>query len=248
MRIATKLLFAVGLIASLMPQAVFSQEPPQRSVFFLLTMDRRYQAVSGGTAFFFSSDGRALTGSHVVYRARIDPTYRLLAIVGKEFYSASIICASDLAYDPTAQLHDVPLSRDVAEIQLLPSDFPFDELVHHNTRSYIFAHRGLLPAFPALALAPEPQINDSVRVLGYGTRTDQVIPYEWSAAGTVTHVGALDDGTPEFIVTFATRPAVIGHSGAPVLNMADKVVGMFDWGDHNAPRGMAIGSTGLECR
>ena len=228
--------------------AVFGQAPPQRSVFFLLTMDRRYQAVSGGTAFFFSSDGRALTGSHVVYRARIDRAYRLLAIVGKEFYGASIICASDLPYDPTQPHQAVPLSRDVAWIQLVPSDFPFDELVHHSTRSYIFAHRGPLPAFPALALAPNPQINDSVRVLGYGTRTDQVIPYEWSATGTVTSVGTFHDGTPGFRITFATRPAVPGHSGSPVLNMADQVVGLWDWNDDDPQKGVAISSTGLECQ
>ncbi len=254
MRIAwstsVKMLFAAGIIA-LAPslvQALLSQEPPQRSVFLIVVMEQgRYRTVGGGTAFFISSEGRALTSSHVVYRARTDRAYRLLAIVGKEFYSASLVCASDLPYDP-AQPHTlVPLSRDVAEIRVIPPDFPFDQLVYHNI-PYASAHRGPLPAFSALALAPAPKIGDSVRVLGYGQVTTNPIPYEWSAAGTVTSAGNFSDGTPGFKITFTARPAVPGHSGSPVLNTLDQVVGLLDWNAQDPQIGTAISSTALECQ
>jgi hypothetical protein len=184
----------------------------------------------------------------VVYPVRMDRRYRLLAIVGKEFYGASLTCASELP-DPTKTTTNNP-SRDVAEIRLTPPDFPFDEILHNNI-PYARAHRGPLPAFPAVAFGPEPQVGARLRVLGYGAVSTHPLPYEWSAEGEASSAVMLTDGTPGFLILFASRPAVPGHSGSPVLNTAGQVVGLLDWGDPREPLiGTAIGSSALDpaCR
>lgn len=251
------MLLAAGLIAvalPLAPQALSGQGPPQRSVFVIAVMAPEfqgpnrgggYQSVSRGTAFFVSPEGTALTASHVVYEARSNRTYRLLAIVGKEFYGAALICASELPYDSTKRDSEVRFSRDVAEIRLTPPDFPFDELTYGDHISYAWAHRGPLPVFPVLTLS-EAHVGDSVRVLGYGLLESAPAPYEWSAEGTVSRTGAFADGTDAFQITFA-RPATRGHSGSPVLNMAGQVVGMLNWYSRQNPSiGTAVSSTALE--
>ncbi len=245
----------IGLTLTLAPQASLrAQEPPQRSVFVIAVMARvfqgpyrgGYQSVGRGTAFFISSDGTALTSSHVVYPARTDRTYKLLAIVGKEFYGATLICASELPYDPTKTNPNVSFSRDVAEIRLTPPDFPFAELTYNVDVPYAWAHRGPLPAFPALTLEAAPHEGDSVRVLGYGTLKGAPVPYEWSAEGTVSHTMEFTDGTRGFQITFA-RAAVAGHSGSPVLNTVDQVVGIWNWFSRQNPQiGTAISSASLE--
>src|SRR5260370_24962957 len=97
--------------------------------------------------------------------------------------------------------------------------------------------------FRALAFGPEPRIGEHVRVLGFGAKDNQPLPYEWSAAGEVSQTGRLDDGTPVFDVSFFAKPATHGHSGSPVLNMADQVVGLLDWHRHEDIRvGIATSS------
>ncbi len=253
---SVKMLLAAGLIAlalPLAPQALSGQGPPQRSVFVMAVMAPEFQgqnrggyrSVSRGTAFFVSPEGTALTASHVVYGARSNRTYRLLAIVGKEFYGAALICASELPYDPTKRDSEVRFSRDVAEIRLAPPDFPFDELTYGDHIPYAWAHRGPLPRFPVLTLA-EAHAGDRVRVLGFGLLESAPIPYEWSAEGTVSRTGTFADGTDGFQITFA-RAATRGHSGSPVLNMAGQVVGMLNWySPQDPPLGTAISSTALE--
>jgi hypothetical protein len=144
--------------------------------------------------------------------------------VGREFYGASLICASELLYDPVSRHTTVPLSRDVAEIRLITSDFPFDEIRYNNV-AYATAHRGSPPAFPALPLGPDPSVGDRVRVLGFGA-AQQPLPYEWSAEGEVTRKVDFTDGTPGFKILFAAKPAVPGHSGSPVLNTTGQVLGL----------------------
>jgi S1-C subfamily serine protease len=227
--------------------AVTAQAPPQRSIFEITVWEiSSGHSVSAGTAFFISPDGRALTASHVVYWVRNDRRYRLLAVVGKEFYGASLTCASELSDDPTKTDKPVRLGRDVAEIRLTRPDFPFDSIVYGSV-PYATAHQGSLPVFPALAFGPEPRIGDHVRVLGFGVKNNQPLPYEWSAAGEVTRTGRLDDGTPVFDVSFFAKPATPGHSGSPVLNMADQVVGLLDWNNPEEIRvGTAISSAALD--
>jgi|SRR5579864_177709 len=79
-----------------------------------------------GTAFFVDSDSMALTNTHVVYLARQNPAgFRLLAIVRQEFYSAVLVCAAALPYDPEKE--PVVLSRDIAVVQR-SVPFPFTHL------------------------------------------------------------------------------------------------------------------------
>lgn len=243
-----------GLLAAAPGGSVRAQEPPQRSVFVVVVMEHAfqgphqaaYQGMARGTGFFVASDGTALTSSHLVYPVRANPvTYQLLAVVGREFYGATLVCASDLPYDPAKQSTSVPLSRDIAEIRLTPPSFPFDQLEYGGTQ-YAVAHRGALPAFPALTLAAGPSVGDDVRVLGFGYLKEAPVPYEWSATGTVSRTGELRDGTQVFQVTM-TRAAEHGHSGSPVLNMSDQVVGLWNWGSHNEPKkGVAISSPALD--
>ena len=234
---------ALILLFALLLQAP-AQESPSKSVILLTTMEQS-RSVSYGTGFFIASDGTALTSSHVVYQVHTAPAkYQLLAIVNGEFFSATLICASDLPYDPT-KVSDLPtMSRDVAEIRLRPSQFPFQQYMI-NGRPYATAHRGPLPSFPALTLGENPSLGDEIRVLGFGYLESTPIPYEWSASGTVKAVGAAGDGTAVFGILFA-RPAVPGHSGSPVLNAASEVVGIWNWFNRTeTQRGVAIGVSAL---
>jgi S1-C subfamily serine protease len=208
-----------------------------------------WRAVAWGTAFFISEDGRALTASHVIYRMRADSRYVLVAIVGREFYGASLVCASKLPYDPIAQRTNVPLSRDVAEIQVTPPEVQFDRITYNNGVPSVWAHRGPMPTFPTLEFGPEPRVGDLVRVLGPGGEV-QPAPYQWSAQGEVSRVGQLSDGTLGFKISFSYKSAVPGVSGSPVLSANGRVVGLLDWRDGESPSGTAIGSSALQpaCR
>ncbi len=227
-----------------------AQDSPSKSVFELVVMKHvvqgygtGYESVAAGTAFFIAPDGTALTSSHIVGPLQQDRvTYRLLAIVGNEFYSARLICASPL---PAETAGRTVLSRDVAEIRLVPSEFGVDQFSY---RGVVLArpHRGPLPTFPALALAAVPAIGDAVRVLGFGRRNAAILPSEWSAAGAVDRLWNASDGTPVFSIKFA-REAEPGHSGSPVLNARDQVVGVFTWfeaSDHTV--GLAISRAALD--
>lgn len=242
------------LLASTPQVVVRAQESPSKSVFSVVVMEHanegpyksQYRAVSTGTAFFIAPHGTALTNSHVVYPVQAHPAqYRLLAIVGKEFYGATLICMSALPEDPrTKHPQGVMLSRDVAEIQVTPPQFPFDELEYGGI-AYARAHQGPLPAFPVLALGTDPRVGDPVRVLGFG-RNESPLPYEWSAEGSVSYLRGTPDGTPVFGISFA-REAEPGHSGSPVLDSEDRVVGIYTWNSmSDRTRGTAISRSALE--
>jgi V8-like Glu-specific endopeptidase len=246
-----------GLLLLLLcpPQVlVRAQESPSKSVFSVAVIEyanegpyrSQYRSVYSGTAFFIASDGTALTNSHVVYPVRASQAqYRLLAIVGNEFYGATLICMSALPEDPQAKHPEgVMLSRDIAEIRVTLPQFPFDELGYGGI-AYARAHHGPLPAFPVLTLGTDPNVGDTVRVLGFGRNTSP-LPYEWSAEGTVITLRTTPDGTPVFGISF-TREAEPGHSGSPVLDTEDRVVGIYTWhnmSDHTW--GTAISRSALE--
>jgi len=202
-----------------------AQESPAKSILHLVVFKNEmggYRSVAAGTAFLISSTGTALTNSHVVNLVRRNPAaYRLVAISGREFYGAKIVCANPIPIE--AEGH-ATLHRDVAEIQLTVPDLPFEEFQFEHA----WAHRGSLPTFPALRLGDAPAVGDPVRVLGYGRRENMILPSEWSAMGTVHKLGIAPDGTPLFSITF-DREAEPGHSGSPVLNMKSEVVGIFTW-------------------
>jgi S1-C subfamily serine protease len=214
-----------------------AQQSPSASVFQLYVITGSftgnqtvYYAVTQGTGFFISADGTALTNSHVVYPARLQPiTYQIIALVNGEFYGASVVCASELPDDPMkAHPRGVETSRDVAEIRLTRPQFPFSQFGANNT-SYAVAHVGALPEFPALELGANPNVGDAVRVLGYG-RISSSVPYAWSTQGTVSRILPAADGTPLLAIRFG-RGVEPGDSGAPVLNSLDQAVGILSWMD-----------------
>ena len=95
------------------------------AVFLLATLATSTgRVVAMGTAFFTAADGAALTNSHVVYFDRTDAAqYQLIAVYGREFYSASVLCASTLSVPPTpdAKPGKGVLGRDIARIKVEPS-------------------------------------------------------------------------------------------------------------------------------
>mgnify|MGYP001358456447 CR=1 FL=1 len=233
-------------LACLLAGSRAGAQPAMRAddaAFVLLTVTNDRRQFKLGTAFFVDPDGTALTNSHVVYLARQNPQrYRLMAIVGQEFYSAALVCASALPYDPETE-HVVP-SRDVAEIKLGPSRFPFVTYLFGGIERT--AHLTRLPRFPAFTLGDDPSLGAAVRIVGYGLIGFPPVPgASWTATGTVDQVGEVQDGTPAFTVVSTNRPRE-GNSGSPVLDAGGRVVGMWTWNeDDNLAFGVAIASSAL---
>ncbi len=249
------------LILALVTGPAFGQSPaadPADAVFQVVTYDREpdkdgnFRGRGGGTGFFISSDGTALTASHVVYRAAHDPAkYRLLAVLGKEFYDASVVCSSKLPYDPTQAdtgRAGIPFTRDVAKIKLAPST-AFEG--RKNTLYFLFkdgtrlewakAHRDPVPEFQFLTIGGLP--DGRVRVLGFGSIS--ALPVKWTSEGRVDRTYSGRDGTPLFDITYQ-NPARPGNSGSPVLNEKNEVVGLWAWYYYDIPtKGTAQSGTVL---
>lgn len=241
-------LLALVFVFAGVPAGAQSAARPDDAVFQLLTMtqeNQTYHSVWLGTAFFIDADGTALTNSHVVYLVRQDPArYQLLAVVGREFYSAVVVCASTLEVQPGKGT--VPLGRDIAAIKLGPSRFPFASLSYESAGLEYTAHLTPLPPFPVLTLGADPAPGAAVRVVGYGIVQERLTPgTRWTADGTVDDVGAAPDGTPVFRIASTDRPRE-GNSGSPVLDDAGRVVGMWTWNEEdNLAYGVAIASSAL---
>jgi V8-like Glu-specific endopeptidase len=209
---------------------------PAAAIFQLVivehTPDDHYKQSGYGSGFFIQPDGTALTASHVVYRAVHDPDhYGILAIVDKEFYSATVVCASKLPYDPTQpNVNGISASRDVAEIKLTPSMFPFSSWVYTfktgEKLTIATAHQEDLPTFAALPLTGRPVEGQHVRVIGYGHISP--LAEKWTASGHVSKTYHARDGTEIFDIDFTSR-AQPGNSGSPVLDDEDRVVGLIPW-------------------
>lgn len=244
-------IFAV-VVMVLWPAWVMGQSSPEPSsadpgdaVFQLEVFDRlsssggMMRAYEYGTGFFIAGDGTALTASHVVYRAVLAPEkFRLLAIVGKEFYDADVVCASKLPYDPTKNDPNqigVSPARDLAEVKLAPSTIPeaYRRLAINANGVEVTiatAHTDPLPTFPFLTIGSHPGVH--VRIMGFGGISP--IPYKWTSDGQVVQSYAASDGTPVFDIV-SHNPAVPGDSGAPVLDDHNQVVGLYAWQAYNPP-------------
>jgi S1-C subfamily serine protease len=214
------------------PETPASAGNPNAGVFMVFAVPRapeRSYDVAGGTAFFISPDGTALTDSHVVYEAYVNPAYELVALVNGEFYGADVVCASVLTHNPWDNPSAaVAPSRDVAEIRLTsPPVFPFDSLHPPGVSTYGYAHQGPLPSFPALRLGSDPVVGEPVHFVGYGGSAGAV-PYALTTAGTVRKVDTASDGTPIFTISLQGT-AVHGDSGSPVLDERGEVVGLLAW-------------------
>jgi hypothetical protein len=248
----------IGVVATVLfllgPPAAGADDPAQ-AVFLLQVIPRgdvAYQNEVYGTAFFISSDGTALTNSHVVSLAAREPAqYTLLAVVDREFYSASIVCASQLGHDPTDPARNVRPVRDVAMIRLAPSTFPFARwqlmLPSGHRLLTVSAHRAALPRFRSLTIAGHPSSGDQVRVIGFG---HFVGPRRWTMTGQVLGIDQATDGTEIFGIDFS-GPAMPGNSGSPVLNPQNQVIGMWAWHSlSDANIGMAISNSAflVPCR
>jgi S1-C subfamily serine protease len=220
------------------------------ATFQLMTMTQdgsAYRSAMLGTAFFVDSDGTALTNTHVVYLAQQNPArFRLLALVGDEFYSAVLVCAAALPYDP--ERGQAVLSRDIAVVKVGPSEFPFTHLSYGDGGPDYTAHVAPLPSFRRLALGGDPPVGSAVWVLGYGHIADRFAPtpgMRWIAGGTVDQLRTASDGTHVFRVASTNRPGA-GNSGAPVVDTVGRVVGMWTWAEtDNRTYGVAIGSSTL---
>lgn len=240
--VVTTVLFLLGPL-------VAGADDPAQAVFLLQVIPRGNvsdQSAVYGTAFFISSDGTALTNSHVVYQAAREPAqYSLLAVVGREFYSASIVCASELGHDPADPGLNVRPSRDVAKIRLASSTFPFARwllmLPSGHRLLTVSAHRAALPRFRPLTIAGHPSSGEPVRVIGFGHFLPG--PRRWTMTGQVLGIDQATDGTEIFGIDF-NHPALPGNSGSPVLNPQDQVIGMWTWHSlSDANIGMAISNS-----
>jgi hypothetical protein len=257
MRISSVMPILIVLAVLAIPAPASPQQAaaptPEQSVMLVSVMEKdgnAYRGVARGTAFFVSADGLAVTNSHVVWQAAHNPDrFKTIAVVGKSLFGAQIVCASRLWYDPSRPpAGGVEPNKDLALIRLTPPPSDFGRWgVRAETGELIElarAHEGPVPSFAPLRGASRPSVGERVRVLGYGDIS--AVPRLSVGDGTVVEHRDGADRTPTFVVSFTT-PAAPGHSGSPVLNARNEVVGVWTWGFANDPaRGQAIGAEALD--
>ncbi|HEV2439524.1 MAG TPA: serine protease [bacterium] len=252
-RAAVAVLAVVLLLEPGIHSARGAAGPPNRAVFQIVTLlTSSGAAVSEGTAFFTAANGTALTNSHVVHFARTDPAhYQLIALYGREFYSAAVVCANTLPAPPMPDGKPAKMvpGRDVAQIRLEPSRLPGANVLHFQDGPEFTAHISRLPEFPVLRLGSDPSPGMEIRVTGYGLIQERLklTPWEqWTTRGVIKDVGKAPDGTPVFIISSIDSPRP-GNSGSPVLDEADVVVGIIAWASNvDFSFSAGIGSSALK--
>jgi hypothetical protein len=213
-----------------------SQVPDDRqmtSVFFLGVADpqKNYAVISYGTAFFIGSDGLAITASHVIFPFTHEPgRYALLALVGKEFYGASVVCAYPLpnAVQPSREV----FYRDIAEVNVEAPRFPFRTwaLVKDDPVLTYVPHEGPLPEFPPLWVA-SGAASGAVHIPGFGAASE--IPRLHVSHGNV--IRAFQSNGVPLIELSLVEPIQQGDSGAPVLSGQGSVIGIVGHPDPTSP-------------
>jgi V8-like Glu-specific endopeptidase len=235
------MLLVVALSAVLLRTAAIGAGDDISPVFQVVTYETaKVRLVFGGTGFFVDPDGTALTASHVVASAVAKPdTYGLLAIVGKELFNLSVVCATKV---DKSSMQQALVTGDVARIRLAPFDKPFQAVGFTAPNGVPIelghAHEGPMPTFPTLALSDTvPTKGDEVTVRGFGNIS--AIPYEWTSTGRV------DEKIDQYHV-FSIRspsPPQPGNSGSPVLNTKGQVVGMMTWSVPEMDRTLTFAQT-----
>jgi len=227
---------------------------PASAVFQLLTFTRdgtQHRSVYAGTEFFSHPDGTALTNAHVVRLALEEPNrYYLLAFVERYFFGAAITCAARLPAGTAAG--GVEAARDLAVVRVIPPNAPFRSLTAPGANGerapFATAWNAPMPDFASLSMGPAPRAGDPIRIIGFGG--SRTVPQRRVAIGAVRDVWNARDGTPVFSMNFID-PVLEGDSGAPILNVAGQVQGLFGWRLVNQPTvGVGITSPALQspCR
>lgn len=231
MRTLVVFMLCTLLVAPVAAQEATSPGPVFRLVLMRPDASGVYHGVTTATGFLIGDDGTALTVSHFASRAHPDDF--IIAIIGKEFYSADVVCASKLPEDPDqAAGKTVTPTRDVAEVKLGLSRAPFNadsSVVGDQQLLIATAHTSALPTFATLALASSGSVGTGGTVTLRGFGGSGRLPELWTASGTVRRTYTLRDGTPAIDFESTDAPATIGDNGAPLFDAQGMVVGMWTW-------------------
>jgi hypothetical protein len=231
-RSAVAVIFA--LLLAIPAGSASAQPDPHAAIVAIVTVDTTTnRGAYLGSGFLVGSDGVVLTSAHVVWRALHDPArYHLLVAVGREFYSASVVCSTYLANWAPGE-PDLVAQRDIAVLKLAPSDFSFSTyfFIKGDPAETFQAHTGPLPVFSVLPLADRrPAPGTAVHSYGWSGVSGTAKPTSYR--GRVDHSGHTQDGAS--VTALLPAADLRGMSGSPILDAQERVVGQVFWGGGTA--------------